>query len=126
VAPLETDLPLAERAGEKNRDSPVGSQVRAQNWDGLFGPVSTETNRSDRRHISVESSPTAMMPLDLCALPGDLFSINRPGARRGEFDQMAVRVSKVEAITSQLPRPLLFYCDSSRLQPRFPVGQFGG
>ena len=44
-------------------------------------------------------------------------SINRPCARRGDFDQMAVRVSKVEAPASRFPCPLLFHRDSSRLEP---------
>src|SRR4029077_12923042 len=39
---------------------------------------------------------------------------------------MEVRVSKVKAPASQFPRALLFHCDSSCLEPRFPVGQFGG
>ena len=53
-----------------------------------------------------------------------LFSIDRPCARRGEFDQMAVRVSKVEAPASGFPRAFLFYRDSSRLEPSLPVAQF--
>src|SRR6266480_261247 len=58
-------------------------------------------------------------------LTGHLFSIDRPCARRGEFDQMAVGVSKVEAPASQFPRPFLLHCNSSRLEPRLPGGQFG-
>jgi len=52
-------------------------------------------------------------------------SVDRPCARRGEFNQMAVRVTKVEARASQFPRALLFHWNSSRLEPRFPTGQFG-
>src|SRR6266513_2410889 len=39
---------------------------------------------------------------------------------------MTIRVSKVEAPASQLPRSLLFHCDSPCLEPRLPVAQFGG
>jgi hypothetical protein len=53
--------------------------------------------------------------------------IDRPCARRGEFDQMAVRVSKVEAPASQFPLLLLlFHCDSFLVEPRLPVGQLVG
>src|SRR6266481_3932743 len=49
-------------------------------------------------------------------LPDNSFSINRPNARRGQFDQMAVRVSKVEAPASQFPFPLFFPISQSGLE----------
>ena len=49
--------------------------------------------------------------------PDCLFSINRPYARRGEFEQMPVRISKIEAPAAQFPCPLLFHGDASRLEP---------
>jgi len=64
--------------------------------------------------------------VELAALIGHLHLIDRPCARRGEFDQMAVRVSKVEAPASQFPLLLLFHCDSSLVEPRLPVGQLVG
>src|SRR5271169_5973537 len=54
-----------------------------------------------------------------------LFSIDRPCARRGEFDQMAVRVSKVEAPAPGFPGAFLFHRDSSCLEPCLPLVQFG-
>src|SRR5271157_6515997 len=63
--------------------------------------------------------------LERCDRDCPLFSIDRPCARRGEFDQAAVRVSKVEAPASGFPRAFLFHRDSSRLELCFPVAQFG-
>src|SRR5882762_769477 len=51
-------------------------------------------------------------------------SINGPGARSGEFEQVAVGVSEVEAPASQFPLTFFFHCDSPGLEPGFPVGQF--
>ena len=51
------------------------------------------------------------------AAPDCLSSVDRPYAWRGEFDQMPVRIAKVEAPAAQFPCPLLFHGDASRLEP---------
>src|SRR5215469_1479622 len=54
----------------------------------------------------------------------DAGSIYRPHTGRGEFEQMAVRVPKVEAPSAQFPLALLFHGNPSLFQPRLPLAQF--
>ena len=51
-------------------------------------------------------------------------SIHRPCTRSGEFEQMAVGVTKVEAPAARFPRTFLLHGDPLLLEPRLPVAQF--
>src|SRR5579859_3101911 len=51
-------------------------------------------------------------------------SIDGPDAGGGDFYEMPVRIPEVDALTTQLPRALLFHCDPVLFQPCFPIGQF--
>lgn len=55
-----------------------------------------------------------------------LFSIYGPGARRGEFEQMAVGIAKVEAPAARFPTAFLFYRDPFLAEQRLPADQFLG
>src|ERR1700720_3911078 len=81
------------------------------------------------RHYYVLSQGAAVSLPEACRArlqahlgPGArLTSINRPYAGRGEFEQMPVRVTKVEAPATQIPLLLFFYRNPSLFDPRLPV-----
>src|SRR5215469_12732335 len=52
-------------------------------------------------------------------------SIDRPDAGRGNFQQMAVGIPKVDALASQIPRAPLFDFDLVLPEPFFPSRQLG-
>jgi hypothetical protein len=50
-------------------------------------------------------------------------SIDRPDTGGGDFNEVSVRISKIDALATQLPRTLLFNRDSVFCQPCFPSPQ---
>ncbi len=50
-------------------------------------------------------------------------SIDRPDAGCSDFDQMAVRIAKIDALAAQFPGALLFHRDSVLRQPCLPIRQ---
>src|SRR5580700_3553454 len=50
-------------------------------------------------------------------------SVNRPYARRGDLNQVPVRIAKVEAGASLFPRALLLHGNPVFREPIFPAGQ---
>ena len=57
--------------------------------------------------------------------PGETaLSVDRPRPRRDDFEQVAIRVSKIQANAAPFPRMFLLQRNSSLLEPSLPPGQF--